>query len=74
MVSRRFCVQCGARSAAIRGSVVSAFSDLTRCGPQVANDAAAFRQAAASREQLISRLTALPGRSTLPTPMIAALT
>jgi len=63
-----------AQSVAVRGSVVSAFSDLTRCGPRVAKDAAAFRQAAASREQLISRLAALPGRSTLPAPMIAALT
>ena len=63
-----------AQSVAVRGSVVKAFSDLTRCGPQVAQDAAAFRQAAASRERLISRLAALPGRSTLPAPMIAALT
>ena len=63
-----------AQSVAVRGSVVSAFGDLTRCGPQVAQDAAAFRQAAASRERLISRLAALPGRSALPAPMIAALT
>jgi zinc-ribbon domain len=63
-----------AQSVAVRGSVVSAFSDLARCGPQVAKDAAAFRQAAASRERLISRLAALPGRSTLPAPAIAALT
>ena len=39
----------------------------------MARDAAAFRQAAASRERLISRLATLPGRSTLPVPMIAAL-
>ena len=63
-----------AQSVAVRGSVDRASSDLVRCGPLVGKDAATFQQAAASRQHLLSRLAALPGQSTLPAPMIQALT
>jgi hypothetical protein len=62
-----------ASSASDRGAVVSAVSDVKSCGSGLAQDAQTFQQAAASRQQLISQLAALPGVSTLPAQLVQDL-
>ncbi len=63
-----------AQSVTDRSSVVSAVSDVKDCGPGLTQDPQAFQAAATSRQNLLSRLGDLPGRSALPGPMLQALT
>lgn len=62
-----------AQSAAARSAVVAAVSDVNSCGPSLAADQQTFLQAAASRQQLLSALSKLPGRSVLPAAMVTDL-
>ncbi len=63
-----------AQSAADRSQVVAAIEDVTSCGPDLGEDAGVFRAAAASRQELLGELNALPGRPALPGPMVGDLT
>jgi hypothetical protein len=63
-----------AHSVADRSSVVNAVADVSRCGPRLSQDPRVFRDAAASRQRLLARLGSLPGRSTLPAPLLQSLT
>jgi hypothetical protein len=63
-----------ARSGSDRGSVNSAYNDALGCGPDLSQDAAAFRAAAASRRRLLTQLAALPGRAALPPQLLTSLT
>jgi hypothetical protein len=62
-----------ARSGGDRSSVNSAYNDALGCGPNLSQDAAAFRAAAASRRRLLTQLAALPGRSALPAQLLTSL-
>lgn len=62
-----------ARSGSDRSSVNSAYNDALGCGPNLSQDAAAFRAAAASRRRLLTQLAALPGRSALPSRLLSEL-
>jgi len=63
-----------ANSVRERRSVVSAVGDVSRCGPGLNQDARAFTAAAASRQHLLTQLSALPHRSALSPAMLSALT
>jgi hypothetical protein len=63
-----------AQSATDRSQVVSAVDDVASCGPDLRKDSGLFRAAAASRQELIGELNALPGRPALPGPMVSDLT
>jgi hypothetical protein len=63
-----------AQSVTDRSSIVSAVSDVLKCGPSLSQDAHFFESAATSRQHLLSRLANLPQRSALPGPMLQALT
>jgi hypothetical protein len=62
------------QSVSDRAAIVSASSDVASCGPALASDARVFDDAASSRQSLLARLTALPGRVTLPPALISDLT
>jgi len=57
-----------------RGAVIDAVVNVENCGKALARDERTFNRAAANRDSLLTRLSNLPGRSTLPAPMISALT
>jgi hypothetical protein len=57
-----------------RGSVIDAVDDIQNCGKSLAQDQTVLARAASNRQTLLSRLAGLPGRSTLPSPMVSALT
>jgi hypothetical protein len=61
------------QSGADRGKVVNAVVDVQNCGKNLAQDAATFSTAAANRQTLLTKLSALPGRAALPPAMISAL-
>src|SRR5690242_18234054 len=61
------------RSAADRTAVTKAFSDVLACGPDLAQDEQTFQDAAASRQQLLSQLAALPDSPALPAPLLRDL-
>jgi flagellar basal body-associated protein FliL len=63
-----------AQSVTDRSSVVNAVHDVNSCGPGLSQDSQTFASAATSRQDLLSQLAKLPGRSALPGPMIRALT
>jgi hypothetical protein len=63
-----------AKSVADRSSVVNAAADVSSCGPSQDSDAQVFQNAASSRQNLLSQLADLPGRASLPAPMLQALT
>lgn len=63
-----------AQSASDRSSIVNAVNDVNTCGPNLAQDAQVFQQAADSRHQLLAKLAALPDSSALPPQMMQALT
>ena len=63
-----------AQSVQDRSSIVAAFSDVSQCGQNLSQDQQTFQSAAASRQNLLSQLANLPGRSALPPNMLAALT
>jgi hypothetical protein len=54
--------------------VISAYSDASGCGQNLAQDVVVFQDAAASRRKLLARLAQLPGRSALPSTMLSDLT
>ena len=63
-----------AQSESDRSSIVTAASDLSQCGQNLNQDQQTFQSAAASRQNLLTQLASLPGRSALPPNMLAALT
>jgi hypothetical protein len=56
-----------------RSAILSAYHDVDTCGSGLVADAQTFQQAATSRQNLLSRLGALPGASALPPGLIQAL-
>ena len=56
-----------------RSSILSAYHDVDTCGSGLVADARTFQQAATSRQNLLSRLGALPGAGTLPSGLLQAL-
>ena len=56
-----------------RAAVTRAAEDVRGCGPSLQQDARTFAHAASSRQQLLSRLTSMPGRSVLPAAMLQDL-
>jgi hypothetical protein len=62
------------QSVADRSSIVAAVSDVSQCGPNLHQDPKTFQAAVVSRQNLLNRLASLPGRSALPSNMLAALT
>lgn len=62
-----------AQSVTDRSSVVNAVNDVSNCGSGLNQDPATFTSAATSRQNLLSQLARLPGRSALPEPMLQAL-
>jgi hypothetical protein len=63
-----------AQSASDRTAINNAFNDVNACGSGLSQDARAFRQAAASRERLMSQLSTLQDGSVLPAQMLRDLT
>jgi hypothetical protein len=57
-----------------RSSITAAVNDVNACGPTLSQDSQTFQSAAAHRQQLLSQLASLPGRSVLSGSMIQALT
>jgi hypothetical protein len=63
-----------AQSVKDRSSILAAVSDVNECGPTLNQDAQTFQTAATSRQQLLTQLGSLSGRSTLSPAMIQDLT
>ncbi len=57
-----------------RSSIATAYDDVNACGPQLDNDAQTFSSAVTSRQQLLTQLSSMPGRSALPAGMLQTLT
>ena len=57
-----------------KSSITTAYDDVNDCGPQLDQDAQTFSTAASSRQQLLTQLGNMPGRSALPAGMLATLT
>jgi hypothetical protein len=57
-----------------RSAIVQAVSDVQQCGPNLNQDSQTFQTAATSRQNLLTQLANLSGRSALPSNMLAALT
>jgi hypothetical protein len=62
-----------AQSATDRSAIVDAVNDVNACGSNLAGDAQAFQQVAASRKNLLSQLSALPDSFALPAQMLQDL-
>jgi hypothetical protein len=63
-----------AQSVTDRSSIVNAVNSISECGPALSQDPQVLDNAAAARQQLLSQLASLPGRSALSGPMLQALT
>jgi hypothetical protein len=63
-----------AQSVKDRSSIQAAVNDVNACGPTLSQDAQTFQNAASSRQQLLSQLSSLQGRSALPAAMLQSLT
>lgn len=63
-----------AQSGTDRAAVIHAAEDVRGCGPSLSQDARTFSHSASSRQQLLSRLASMPGRSQLPAAMLQDLT
>jgi len=63
-----------AQSVKDRTAIVQAVSDVEQCGPNLNTDSQTFQNAATSRQNLLTQLANLSGRSALPPNMLAALT
>jgi hypothetical protein len=63
-----------AQSVTDRSSIVNAASGVSQCGPALSQAPQVFENAAAARQQLLSQLASLPGRSALSGQMLQALT
>jgi hypothetical protein len=59
-----------ARSASSRQAIDAAYSDALQCGPNPAQDAQTFQNAATGHQELMSDLARLPGRASLPQSML----
>lgn len=57
-----------------RSAIVQAVGDVEQCGPNLNQDSQTFQTAATSRQNLLTQLANLSGRSALPSNMLAALT
>lgn len=57
-----------------RSAVMAAVTDVNSCGPALSQDPQTFQNAATSRQQLLSQLASLSGRSALPAAMLQSLT
>jgi hypothetical protein len=57
-----------------RAAVTQAVSTVADCSPGLSQAEAVFSNAASSHQALLAKLAALPGRSALPTSMLADLT
>jgi hypothetical protein len=62
------------QSAADRTTTSAAANDVASCGPNLKTDPAAFAKAVSSRQALLAKLAAVPGRATLPPALITNLT
>ena len=62
-----------ASSASDRQQISNAYDNVLACGAGLAQDAQAFRSAAASHRRLLSQLAQLPGRTALPQAMLSDL-
>ncbi|MGH3187068.1 MAG: protein kinase domain-containing protein [Streptosporangiaceae bacterium] len=63
-----------AQSGTDRASITQAFSAVASCSPGLSQDETVFNDAASSRQELLAKLAALPGRSALPASMLQDLT
>jgi hypothetical protein len=63
-----------AQSVADRSSTVTTVNSISECGPTLSQDPQVLDNAAAAREQLLSQLASLSGRSALSGQMLQALT
>ena len=63
-----------AQSGADRATVTQAFNAVADCSPGLSQDETTFSTAASSRQVLLDKLAALPGRSALPASMLQELT
>lgn len=63
-----------AQSTSDRSSTDNAVSDVSSCRPGLSQDQQTLENSAASRQQLLSQLASLPGRSALPAQMLKDLT
>jgi hypothetical protein len=57
-----------------RSAIAQAVNDVDQCGPNLNQDPQTFNAAASSRQNLLTELADLPGRSALSPDMLAALT
>jgi hypothetical protein len=62
-----------AQSATDRSTIVNAVNDVSQCGSNLSHDRQIFQNATASRQELLSKLSGLPGSSALPAKMTQAL-
>jgi hypothetical protein len=62
------------QSVADRSAITAAVTDVNQCGPSLNQDPQTFQRAAASHQQLLSRLSSLAGSSALPAAMLQSLT
>ena len=62
------------QSAADRTATNTAASDIASCGPNLQTDPAVFGKAVTSRQALLAKLAALPGRTALPATLVSDLT
>jgi zinc-ribbon domain len=62
-----------AQSVTDRSAIARASNDVSQCGPALGQDAQTFRNAAASRQNLLSQLLTLPGRGALPAQLLQNL-
>ena len=62
-----------AQSASDHSAIVAAYNDVQACGSHLTGDAQTFKQAASSRENLLSQLQALPDSNALPAQLIQDL-
>ena len=63
-----------AQSVTDRSAITGSVSDVNQCGPALSQDAQTFDTAATSRQNLLSQLAGLPGRTALPASMLQDLT
>jgi hypothetical protein len=57
-----------------RTAINNAYNDVYSCGPNLHSDAAVFTSAVSSRQALLVRLAAMPGRAALPPALLTDLT
>ena len=62
------------QSATDRTATNAAANDTASCGPDLKSDPAVFGNAVTSRQALLTKLAAVPGRATLPAALITELT